>query len=84
MFLLAIYDPGIVYITCTVTKTTTTECLPIPLNITSVRSVMMIMAQGGKLLLSAGDGFDVAALMLLPLSSGNDYKTFFKEYWKVR
>ena len=45
---------------------------------------MMIMAQGGKLLLSAGDGFDVAALMLLPLSSGNDYKTFFKEYWKVR
>ena len=54
-----------------------TECLPIPLNITGVRSVMMIMAQGRKLLLSAGDGFDVVALMLLPLSSGNDYKTFF-------
>ena len=39
--------------------------------------MMMTMAQGGKLLLSAGDGFDGVVLMLLPLSSGNDYKRFF-------
>ena len=38
--------------------------------------MMMTMAQGGKLLLSAGDGFDGVVLMLLPLSSGNDYKIF--------
>ena len=39
--------------------------------------MMMTMAQGGKLLLSAGDGFDGVVLMLLPLSSGNDYKRFY-------
>ena len=39
--------------------------------------MMMTMAQGGKLLLSAGDGFDGVVLMLLPLSSGNDYNFFF-------
>ena len=39
--------------------------------------MMMTMAQGGKLLLSAGDGFDGVVLMLLPLSSGNDYKFLF-------
>ena len=62
-------------------KNNNIEWLPVTVNTiirTSIRSiVMMTMAQGGKLLLSAGDGFDGVVLMLLPLSSGNDYKRFF-------